>query len=166
MPLYVDRLHNSLLNPNQLHANGLQVDDIPRQFDPKSTHSIRWKDTSDVIPLNLRGVISGFPCRKPTQEEWRDCHRLELTSDEEWDPTSPDFAEREEKIAPVTVAALAQICEFDARVSDDHSGDRFISAMARDQDRQQLTELGGDDLFHRFVAQVTVASEDVDLSVP
>jgi len=77
-----DRLQNSLLNPNQLRANGLQVDDIPRQFDPKSTHSIRWKDSPDVIPLDLRGIISGFPCRKPTPEEWRDCHRLELTSDE------------------------------------------------------------------------------------
>ena len=63
----------------------------------------------------------------------------------------------EEKIAPVTVAALAQICEFDARVSDDHSGDRFISAMSRDQDRQQLTELGGDGFSDRLVAQVKIA---------
>ena len=35
-----DRVDVTLLNPNQLRANGIIVEDVPRQFDPKSSHSI------------------------------------------------------------------------------------------------------------------------------
>ena len=39
--LYFDkRLCHSLLCPNQLRANGALVNDVPRQFDRQSTHSI------------------------------------------------------------------------------------------------------------------------------
>ena len=51
-----DRLSGSLLNPNQLHANGLIVNDVPRQFDARSTHSIHavTKDGEKIaIPLTL-----------------------------------------------------------------------------------------------------------------
>ena len=35
-----DHLKQTLLNPNQLQLHGLLVKDAPRQFDPKSSHSI------------------------------------------------------------------------------------------------------------------------------
>ena len=64
-----DSLPNSLINPNQMRANGLEVDDVPKHLlrDPsKSTHSIYIPDHDIRLPLAIRGVISYLPIRKPT----------------------------------------------------------------------------------------------------
>jgi hypothetical protein len=57
---YGDRLKHTLLNPNQLRSNGLKVEDVPRQFDKRSTHSIIIPNAKDgdqplVIALELGG---------------------------------------------------------------------------------------------------------------
>jgi hypothetical protein len=49
-----DRLPHSLLCPNQMRAHGVQVNDMPRQFDGSSTHSI--EADGYCIPLHLDGV--------------------------------------------------------------------------------------------------------------
>ena len=54
------KVKTSLLNPNQLRANGLRVDDIPRQFERNSTHSIHFPNSDVILPLTLRGIMSGF----------------------------------------------------------------------------------------------------------
>ena len=74
-----DELKHSLINPNQLRANGLQVDDCPQQFDHRSTHSIIIDEPEMTIPLDLRGIISYFPSRKPTQEEIQTLEQVHLT---------------------------------------------------------------------------------------
>ena len=45
------------------------------------------------IALSLRGIVSYFPTRKPTIEEYEECEfHLELTSERpEWDPGSNTF---------------------------------------------------------------------------
>ncbi len=77
-----DSLPNSLINPNQMRLNGVEVDDVPKHLSPKSTHSIYIPEHNIRIPLSMRGVISYIPIRKPT----------------EWDPHSDDF-EANERIA-------------------------------------------------------------------
>ena len=93
-----DKMKNTLLNPNQLRANGIQVNDCPKQFDPTSRHSLLIPGKDEVeIPLSMRGVISGFTTRLPTQSELDDwASHVELTSEMEWDPHSTDFSEVEE----------------------------------------------------------------------
>ena len=91
-----DHLKQTLLNPNQLQANGLLVDDAPHQFDPKSSHLIHEPKTGISIPLCLDGVISNFPSLKPTWEEYNMLPHIELSSDMPWDPHSTKYAEREE----------------------------------------------------------------------
>jgi len=62
----------SLLCPNQLRHNGLIVDDVPRHLSPNpnnATHSIFVPEENITIPLEMRGVISLFYTRRPTQEE-------------------------------------------------------------------------------------------------
>jgi len=63
----------SLLCPNQLHANGNKVQDIPCQYDTDSPHGITFidKETDEqlFIPLKLDGVISYLDSRQPTQAE-------------------------------------------------------------------------------------------------
>ncbi len=95
--LYSPQQEPSLLNPNQMRWNHLIVDDIPRQFDPRLTHSIRFPESTLTIPLCLRGVMSTFPIRVPTLEEKEECTHLTLTSRESWEPNSDLLASEEER---------------------------------------------------------------------
>jgi hypothetical protein len=91
-----DQMHHTLLCPNQLRANGLKVDDCPKQYDKSSTHSIMVPDSDLVIPLSMRGVISGFFTRRPTEDEVADLTlHVELTSDVAWDPYALIFSGEE-----------------------------------------------------------------------
>ena len=154
-----DRLKHSLLNPNQLRCHGIRVDDTPRQFDPRSLHAIVAMSPPLTIPLALCGVISGFPCRKPTQAEWDDCARIELTSDLEWQPYSDDFAETERHVATHHVAAVVCSPVSVGNIPDD----RYVSSMSRMALSHSLLELDNDpdSFLDRLVSQVTVASDDL-----
>ena len=93
-----DKMRHTLLCPNQLRANGVKVDDCPKQYDATSTHSIQVADRDLMIPLTMRGVISGFYTRKPTEEELANVNdHIELTADTEWDPYADTFSTVEER---------------------------------------------------------------------
>lgn len=92
----------TLLNPNQLRANGLIVEDVPKQFDRKSSHSITVPAHSLVIPLDLRGIMSGFDSRKPTWDEYENLPRIELTNTTPWLPHNDSFADNEVVLCDVT----------------------------------------------------------------
>jgi hypothetical protein len=58
-----DKVKSMLLCPNQLRANRLVVDDIPKHLAPKdrpSSHSIYSPDVDYVIPLYMKGIFSGL----------------------------------------------------------------------------------------------------------
>ena len=97
-----DELKHSLLNPNQLRTNGVQVDECPRQFDRRSTHSIMVRDPPLMIPLELSGVVSCFTTRKPTQDEIENLQHVTLTGTARWNPESPDFQCIESLHAPLS----------------------------------------------------------------
>ena len=93
-----DQIQASLLCPNQLRAHGVTVDDIPRHLAPPdrpSNHSIYCPDDELNIPLSLKGIISYFNSRTPTQEELNTCKWVILTDEHEWDPHSEFFQEQE-----------------------------------------------------------------------
>ncbi len=77
--------------------NHLIVDDVPCQFDSRSTHSLRFPETDCTIPLRLQGIMSTFPICAPTQEEKEECTHLPLTSRERWEPNSDLLANEEEQ---------------------------------------------------------------------
>ena len=89
------RLPTSLINPNQVRATGHVVDECPKQFDKESRHGIV---TSCGLEINLEmnGVISFIPMRKPTDKEIAECTRVEMTSAMRWDPHSQSFEKAEE----------------------------------------------------------------------
>jgi hypothetical protein len=93
-----DQLPYTLLNPNQIRANGLKVDETPRQFDAHSMHSIVIVDHDLTIPFVLRGIFSGFESRRPTVQEMEECLHVELTADMEWNPHDSDFAKEERSV--------------------------------------------------------------------
>jgi hypothetical protein len=80
-----DRMDHSLLCPNQLRGFGLIVNDVPKSYDPNSTHSIILPGQLK-LPLQMRGVISYLETRKPTEEELKSCLQYEITSAASWDP--------------------------------------------------------------------------------
>jgi hypothetical protein len=95
-----DNLPNSLINPNQMRANGLEVDDVPKHLlrDPsKSTHSIYIPEHDIRLPLAMRGVISYVTIRKPTIQEMESCKWINLTAEAEWDPHFNAFEENEKQ---------------------------------------------------------------------
>jgi len=94
-----DLLSHALLNPNQLRANDATVDDIPKHLSSKSMHSITINEENFSIPLKLKGVISYFDVRTPSLHESENCSQINLTSDIEWNPYSPEFEELENKAA-------------------------------------------------------------------
>lgn len=94
----------SLLNPNQLRFNGVGVYDTPRQFDPKSTHSIEVEGIS--IPLDVEGVCSGFESTKPTDRDLEEYPHVDLTSGLEWEPNSEFLARREEEAISRSVRSV------------------------------------------------------------
>ena len=93
-----DRLPFTLLNPNQLRDNGITVEDVPRQFNENSRHSIIVPPAGGeelVIPLQLNGVISFINTRRPTQKELEENVYVELTSPDDWEPYSAHYEKRE-----------------------------------------------------------------------
>jgi hypothetical protein len=97
--LYLGDAVQSLLNPNQHRANGLKVEDVPRQYEAHSSHSIYIQESKMRIPLMLKGIMSGFESRKPDWDEWERLPRIKLTADTPWAPRSTRFAKQEKEVA-------------------------------------------------------------------
>ena len=85
-----DRMSHSLLCPNQLRSNGVQVFDVPLQFGGLK-HCIDIVEHDLQIPLQLHGTFSYFDSRVPTDDELRHLDRFELTSEIVWEPSSSQF---------------------------------------------------------------------------
>jgi len=77
------QLSHILFNPNQLRAYNIKVNDIPKHFSSSSSHSIIIEEEKLEIPLKLKGIISYFDVRTPTETELMNCSHIILTSPQE-----------------------------------------------------------------------------------
>ena len=101
--VYFDTLEHNLLCLMQLWHHGIIVNDRPKHVTRKPTvddHCIHCPEDANLkIPLELYGVTSYFPSRKPSNEEvalFEQEGGTHLTSNHpEWDPKSDFFAELE-----------------------------------------------------------------------
>ena len=91
----VHTMDHNLLSPIQIRVAGNIVNDVPKflQASPKDldhTITLSSPDHDDlVIPLQLDGVTSYFPSRKPTEDEMlnHDLPRYDLTANSpDWNP--------------------------------------------------------------------------------
>ena len=65
----------------QMRLNDILINENPKFVSVKpdeQSHAIIAEDL--LIPLELDGVTSYFPARRPTQHEYDSCKRIELTS--------------------------------------------------------------------------------------
>ena len=77
--LLIEGMDRHLICPTQLRENNVGINEVPLVHTPRNkrtklTHSI-WTHHPDPdlhIPLDLDGVISSFPVRKPTWDEVND----------------------------------------------------------------------------------------------
>ena len=113
-----------LICPNQVRANGIKVEDVLRQFDPLSSHSIFDPKSKVRIPLTIEGVASGFVSRKPTLDEYEEYVLIELTSPMMWEPSAGLLAEKESRIIARVSVAQDELGSRYAR-----SATRQVSAM-------------------------------------
>jgi hypothetical protein len=92
-----DKLENSLMPPNQLLANGLIVDECPKQFsNGQSLHGIRVPDDDITIPFHMYGTISCINGnRLPTQEELDKCQWIYMMSEKSWNPYDDEWTQHE-----------------------------------------------------------------------
>lgn len=86
---YGTKLDHSLLNPNQIRHNGIDLWDNP--FDTSKNIEIDI-DRGPVIPMTFRGTKLTFTSRAPTDQELSSCEHIELTSVNQWDPVNVHLA--------------------------------------------------------------------------
>ena len=81
---YGEKMDHSLFNPNQMRKFGIPVWDNP--FDHERPFSIQalW---NLEIPLMTRGTKIFFKSRVPTENELRECPKVNMTSESPWNPT-------------------------------------------------------------------------------
>jgi hypothetical protein len=71
-----DCLDHTLICPNQLHLFGIEVDNTPKQFSSKSTHSIEVPRDNLTILLEMNGVVSYFSATSRPMMSWRIVNKL------------------------------------------------------------------------------------------
>jgi hypothetical protein len=119
---YGDRLSHSLINPNQLRYNDVQVQDNP--FD-KNKMCIYDPTTGVSIPLYANGTVIFANTRTPTHYELTNCTHVTLTSDNLWEPTtarlsavsvdkSPQETQNSDRYLAYNMAANERIIDTDA----------------------------------------------------
>lgn len=127
--LYFSEMNHCLICPMQLRLNDVVLNERPKFLTKNPTsedHAIILDDL--LIPLDIIGVTSSFPGRKPTQQEYSDCARYEFTYPEpEWIPSTTDYAEEETKYVDETGLCINFRRNVSMNVSYDE--ERFINEL-------------------------------------
>jgi hypothetical protein len=84
-----DTVTSSLINPNQLRAYGITVQDNP--FAGAMYISNEGEEDAVSISMFAVGTNISINTRTPTQEELDSCQHIILTSDTEWEPNDVKF---------------------------------------------------------------------------
>ena len=100
--IYFEELQHNLIGTNMVRMNDVNVNDRPKSLTTNPTdedHALVFKRDGVTIPLLINGVISYFPTRKTTWEEYNNLPHLHLTAESpEWDPHSDQLQQMEASI--------------------------------------------------------------------
>jgi hypothetical protein len=167
--------HN-LLNPMQMRLNDVVVNETPKFkcVNPTNlyhTITVKGENMNDelIIPLDLRGVVSCFTTRKPTQEEFDTCDRYELTYDiPVYDPSGSSYAEQEAammdsrgqlKVAEDKHPFRRQICPVHMAETFSDTTIKLQSLSLTLDDSSLLQEMTS----HVHISEVNMSSLTVDM---
>ena len=96
--LYIPSMKNNLIPPFIMQEKGVQVKDTPKihMNDPdENEHAIVFPKTEIRIPLQLWGVFSYFPSRKPTVEELQGAEVIYMLTPSQFHPHDEAYAANE-----------------------------------------------------------------------
>jgi len=79
-----NKLKHSLLNPNQVRANGFMICNDP--FDPHRQLGMELEQDETFVSFTVNGAIIGFESYVPTNEEVMQFQSYEITSESKWRP--------------------------------------------------------------------------------
>ena len=119
--LWMPKLPNSLINPNQLRYFGTIVQDDPTSTSPLH---IRTEDASFSMPLEMKGTVIFAETRKPTEKELDKCPHVVLSSPHEWEPSKVKFPQPNKQSLEEVIADIRQ----DVGVSTLRSRAEFVPA--------------------------------------
>jgi hypothetical protein len=147
-----DVLDHSLINPNQMRAYGVNVQDNP--YATTAMQIVAEQDEFE-LPMLADGTIIFFNSRTPTNHELETCPHITLSSAAEWNPRDVQFPssvhhgeEGRYGISHVNVTNQSTDSEFD--MSTCNYDERSISCL----------------LTNRMLATVTVDGYEQEASVP
>ena len=83
-----ETMYHTLVNPNQLRAYGMIVQDNPFAEAPIF---ISTEDHDFMLPLSSKGTIPGVTTRTPTDKELQTFPHVTCLSAHEWDPQNVRF---------------------------------------------------------------------------
>jgi hypothetical protein len=152
-----DCLDHTLICPEQLRSFGIVVDDTPKQFSPKLTHSIEVPgDNLTIVPLEMNGVVSYYSSHKPSKDELENCQQNTLSSNIPWDPNDPSWETQERAMnQQMQVSEVIQNRDIDPDVTHvDGEETHFILIP----DPPEL--LDEDEFAKRMIQLVNVAGDD------
>ena len=81
-----DRLHHTLINPNQLRSYGVDAQD-----NPFAKEDLAITKADYIIPLDTQGTTIFCDTQSPTEVELQQLPRVMLSSAIDWDPQSVQF---------------------------------------------------------------------------
>jgi len=81
------RMQHSLLNPYQIQAAGIILNNDPRNED----QHFGLEADKHRICFQMQGMTCLFPTCTPMQWELDNCQHIEITPDTEWDPNDAHF---------------------------------------------------------------------------
>ena len=140
-----EKMDHTLVNPNQLRAYGITVQDNPFSEAPIF---IATEGHAFVMPLHIKGTTLGVSTRTPTDSELQSCQpHVILSSEHEWDPQNVRFPKSsrtvEEEVARTVGAVLTQ-------------GEAYNVIEGDDDTESKLLDIG--DISERLIASVKVTS--------
>ena len=134
-----NKLKHSLINPNQIRANGFGLSDDP--FDVTRHFGIEIEE-GEVLPFEVDGTIIHFESFAPSNNDLMAYRQIELTSESTWDPS------RMNDMIPRRVAAVNT---FGEREADSSCFDSLLSNTSEAYSDATLTQ--------RLVSAVNIKRE-------
>jgi hypothetical protein len=110
-----DKMNHTIVNPNQLRAFGLTVQDNPFSAAPTC---IAAEGQEFVLPLKSKGTTLGVTTRTPTSQELQTSPHVVLSSEYEWDSTERSLSKSithcgEEVARTIGAVRTQEECDYD-----------------------------------------------------
>ena len=161
-----DSLTHSLINPNQLHVFGTDIQDNPFSNERLSIQQA-FHDIS--IPLQTLGTIIYANTRAPTDQQLGQHPHIVLSSDADWDPhhvRSPSHAVEEESRSTInTIQMRQEYCVEPSLVYtiDDPArfAERLISSVQIHDPNMDKADVPSAQTFHTKERKTTVTAADL-----